>query len=435
MAASRQGSRRTAARRAAKANDVANGTVDTAELQELLNALRAAKRGELGVRLSTRKSGIVGELGRAFNELAATREQTTKELLRVSAAVGRDGKLTERARLTGSEGSWATKLEAVNALIDDLVRPTREVGRVLDAVAEGDLSQKMVLEIDGQPVKGEFARIGSTVNAMVGQLSAFAAEVTRVAREVGTEGKLGGQARVKGVSGVWKDLTDSVNQMASNLTAPGARHRGRHEGSRRRRPEPEGDRRRPGRGGGAQDHGQHDGRPARDLRRRGHARRPRGRQRGHPRRPGAGPRRVGRVARPDREREHARREPDQPGAQHRDRHDCGRERRPQPQDHRRRQGRGARAEGDHQHDGRPAPLVLVRGHARRARGRHRGTPRRPGLRRGRLGRLEGPHGQREHARRQPHEPGAEHRRGHDRRGPGRPRPQRSRSRPPARSPS
>ena len=219
MAASRQGSRRTAARRAAKANDVANGTVDTAELQELLNALRAAKRGELGVRLSTRKSGIVGELGRAFNELAATREQTTKELLRVSAAVGRDGKLTERARLTGSEGSWATKLEAVNALIDDLVRPTREVGRVLDAVAEGDLSQKMVLEIDGQPVKGEFARIGSTVNAMVGQLSAFAAEVTRVAREVGTEGKLGGQARVKGVSGVWKDLTDSVNQMASNLTA------------------------------------------------------------------------------------------------------------------------------------------------------------------------------------------------------------------------
>jgi HAMP domain-containing protein/signal transduction histidine kinase/DNA-binding response OmpR family regulator len=109
-------------------------------------------------------------------------------------------------------------IDAVNSMIDDLVRPTREVGRVLDAVADGDLSQKMVLQIEGQPVKGEFARIGATVNAMVDQLSAFAAEVTRVAREVGTEGQLGGQARVKGVSGVWKDLTDSVNQMASNLT-------------------------------------------------------------------------------------------------------------------------------------------------------------------------------------------------------------------------
>jgi HAMP domain-containing protein/CheY-like chemotaxis protein/signal transduction histidine kinase len=219
LAATEQGKRRTAARRGAPKNGGSNGTVEAAELQELLNALRAVRRGEHGVRLSTRKSGIVGELGRAFNELAEMPERTTKELLRVSAAVGRDGKLSERARITGNEGSWATKLEAVNTLIDDLVRPTREVGRVLDAVAEGDLSQKMVLEIEGQPVKGEFARIGSTVNAMVGQLSAFAAEVTRVAREVGTEGKLGGQARVKGVSGVWKDLTDSVNQMASNLTA------------------------------------------------------------------------------------------------------------------------------------------------------------------------------------------------------------------------
>ena len=172
-----------------------------------------------GVRLSTRKAGIVGELGRAFNELAETREKTNKELVRVSNVVGREGRLTTRAKVQGVSGFWADTLEALNSLIDDLSRPTREVGRVLDAVAQGDLSQKMVLEIDGQPVKGEFARIGSTVNAMVDQLSAFAAEVTRVAREVGTEGKLGGQARVKGVSGVWKDLTDSVNQMASNLTS------------------------------------------------------------------------------------------------------------------------------------------------------------------------------------------------------------------------
>ena len=196
-----------------------DGAVDASDLQPLLAALRANRRGETGIRLSTRKAGIVGELGRAFNELAENRERTTKELVRVSRAVGRDGRLSERAKVEDASGYWAASLEAMNSLIDNLSRPTREVGRVLDAVAQGDLSQKMELEIAGQPVKGEFARIGSTVNAMVEQLSAFAAEVTRVAREVGTEGRLGGQAKVKGVSGVWKDLTDSVNQMASNLTA------------------------------------------------------------------------------------------------------------------------------------------------------------------------------------------------------------------------
>ncbi len=189
------------------------------DLEPLLSALKANKEGQQGIRLSTRKAGIVGDLGRAFNELAETRERTTKEFIRVSNVVGREGRLTTRAKVQGVSGFWADTLEALNSLIDNLSRPTREVGRVLDAVAKGDLSQKMVLEIDGQPVKGEFARIGSTVNAMVDQLSAFAAEVTRVAREVGTEGKLGGQARVKGVSGVWKDLTDSVNQLASNLTS------------------------------------------------------------------------------------------------------------------------------------------------------------------------------------------------------------------------
>ncbi|HSL65026.1 MAG TPA: HAMP domain-containing protein, partial [Gaiellaceae bacterium] len=214
--------KRQTARRAAVAADgggATNGAVPAGELEELLHALREARSGRLGVRLSTRKPGIVGELAAAFNDLTAMPERMTKELARVSDAVGRDGKLSERARLDGAEGAWAAKLDAVNRLIDNLVRPTREVGRVLQAVAEGDLSQKMALEIDGQPVKGEFARIGTTVNAMVGQLSAFAAEVTRVAREVGTEGRLGGQARVKGVSGVWRDLTDSVNRMASNLTA------------------------------------------------------------------------------------------------------------------------------------------------------------------------------------------------------------------------
>src|SRR5213076_2647245 len=124
----------------------------------------------------------------------------------------------ERMSLSAANGAWATTIGAINSLIDDLVRPTTEVARVLVAVAEGDLSQKISLEIEGQPVKGELRRIGTVVNGMVDQLSSFAAEVTRVAREVGTEGKLGGQAEVAGVSGTWRGLTENVNLMASNLT-------------------------------------------------------------------------------------------------------------------------------------------------------------------------------------------------------------------------
>jgi CheY-like chemotaxis protein/HAMP domain-containing protein len=188
------------------------------ELRDLLDALRAAREGRAGVRLRTRRAGIYGELAQAFNELAERREHTTKELIRVSKAIGRDGRLDERARPDGQNGTWLESINAVNAMIGDLARPTVEVARVLDAVARGDLSQKIELTMEGRPIKGEFRRMGTTVNTMVDQLSSFADEVTRVAREVGTEGKLGGQAHVRGVSGVWKDLTDSVNSMADNLT-------------------------------------------------------------------------------------------------------------------------------------------------------------------------------------------------------------------------
>src|SRR5206468_351934 len=143
----------------------------------------------------------------------------SKEIARVGRASGREGRLTDRAHPPAQSGHWADTTDALNTLIDHLVRPTTEVARVIDAVADGDLSQKMQLTIEGQPVKGEFRRIGTTVNAMVDQLSSFADEVTRVAREVGEEGKLGGQAQVKGVSGTWKDLTESVNGLASNLTS------------------------------------------------------------------------------------------------------------------------------------------------------------------------------------------------------------------------
>jgi len=187
-------------------------------LADLCQALAAAEAGEPGVRLSTRKGGAYAEVAKRFNALTKRQNQLSKELARVARAAGREGRLTERVELKGAGGLWEEAAGSVNGLIDDLARPTNEVARVISAVADGDLSQKMALEMDGRPVKGEFQRIGRVVNSMVDQLRSFADEVTRVAREVGTDGRLGGQADVHGASGTWKDLTDSVNVMASNLT-------------------------------------------------------------------------------------------------------------------------------------------------------------------------------------------------------------------------
>src|SRR5438477_270096 len=186
-------------------------------LQELLRALTAARDGDFSVRLPARRGSVMGEIAAVYNQMADTNARMAKELVRVSRVIGREGRMTERMTLT-APGAWGTSRDSINALIDDLVRPTTEVARVIEAVAEGDLSQKMALKIEGQSVKGEFLRIGTAVNSMVDQLSSFADEVTRVAREVGTEGKLGGQAQVEGVAGTWKDLTDNVNYMAANLT-------------------------------------------------------------------------------------------------------------------------------------------------------------------------------------------------------------------------
>src|SRR5213075_1098358 len=142
-----------------------------------------------------------------------------EELSKLAQAVGKEGKLRRRAALPQARGFWAQSVENINALIDDLVHPTNEAARVIGAVAQGDLSQSMALEIDGRALEGEFLRNAKTINKMVEQLGNFAAEVTRVAREVGTEGKLGGQAKGKDGAGVWKELTDNVNSMAGNLTS------------------------------------------------------------------------------------------------------------------------------------------------------------------------------------------------------------------------
>ena len=194
------------------------GAAARLEPAQLLTALRAFKKGDFSVRLPLDLTGIDGEIALAFNDVVELNERMTRELARVSSAVGKDGRISQRGKLPDATGSWQACIESVNTLIGDVVQPTTEVARVIGAVAKGDLSQSMILEIDGRPLRGEFLRIGKVVNTMVNQLGSFASEVTRVAREVGTEGKLGGQAQVKGVAGTWKDLTDNVNLMAANLT-------------------------------------------------------------------------------------------------------------------------------------------------------------------------------------------------------------------------
>jgi HAMP domain-containing protein/signal transduction histidine kinase/DNA-binding response OmpR family regulator len=202
-----------------------NGSLGTAVLndglfsRQLLSAMLSLRDGDFAVRLPSDIVGVDGKIADAFNDIAAVSERRARETSRVSRAVGKEGKLKQRMTVPGVVGGWAEEVGAINMLIDDLVWPTTEVTRAVGAVAKGDLGQSMALEVDGRPLEGEFLRSAKLVNKMIDQLSVFTSEVTRVAREVGTEGKLGGQAQVRGVSGVWKELTESVNQMAGNLTA------------------------------------------------------------------------------------------------------------------------------------------------------------------------------------------------------------------------
>ena len=163
-------------------------------------------------------TGIDGKIADTLNDIIALNDKTSLGIDRISKVVGKEGKLATRIPLGSVGGAWARQIESVNALISDLVWPSTEMARVIGAVAKGDMIQKMDVEVDGKPIQGEFMRTAKIVNTMVDQLGAFAGEVTRVAREVGTEGKLGGQAQVVGVAGIWNDLTVNVNLMAANLT-------------------------------------------------------------------------------------------------------------------------------------------------------------------------------------------------------------------------
>ncbi|MFY9771814.1 MAG: HAMP domain-containing protein [Xanthobacteraceae bacterium] len=175
--------------------------------------------GDFSARMAGDRVGLIGKIADTFNDIVATNQRMAQQLERVGQIVGREGRTRQRVRLGLSDGAWGEMESSVNSLIDDLLWPTTEVTRAIAAVAQGDLLQTVQLDVDGRPLKGEFLRSAEIVNTMIKQLNVFTSEVTRVAREVGTEGKLGGQAQVGGVTGVWKDLTESVNSMASNLTA------------------------------------------------------------------------------------------------------------------------------------------------------------------------------------------------------------------------
>jgi len=186
---------------------------------ELLHALQAIRSGDFSVRMLGEQTGVRGKITDLFNDIAAANQRMAQQLEGVGQSVGRDGRTRQRVRLGVSTGAWGEMEQSINTLIDDLLWPTTEVTRVVAAVAKGDLLQTARLDVDGRPLKGEFLQAATIVNTMIKQLGVFTSEVTRVAREVGTDGKLGGQAQVNEVTGVWKELTESVNSMANNLTA------------------------------------------------------------------------------------------------------------------------------------------------------------------------------------------------------------------------
>ncbi len=189
-----------------------------AEFALILERMQAMRDGDFSVRLPASWTGVTGKIADTFNGIAMANQRIAKELLRVGQVVGKEGRTRERARFDESRGAWGEMEVSVNTLVEDLLRPTAEVTRAIAAVAQGNLTQTVRMDVEGRPLEGEFLRSATIVNTMIQQLGVFTSEVTRVAREVGTDGKLGGQAQVPGVAGTWKDLTDSVNSMASNLT-------------------------------------------------------------------------------------------------------------------------------------------------------------------------------------------------------------------------
>ncbi len=297
------------------------------------------------------------------------------EVTRVAREVGTEGRLGGQANVRGVAGTWKDLTENVNSMASNLTGQVRNIAEVTTAVANGDLSKKITVDVNG-----EILELKNTINTMVDQLNAFAGEVTRVAREVGTEGKLGGQAQLKGVAGTWKDLTDSVNSMASNLTgqvrniAEVATAVAQGDLSKKITVTVSGEILL------LKETSEYDGGSAALLRRRSDARGARGRHRRPPGRSGAGARRRGYVEGSDRLGQLHGRQPDRASPQHRRSLHRHRQRRSVAQDHRGRARRDSAAERNAQHHGRPAQSIRLGGDARGTRGRHRGQAGRPGQR-------------------------------------------------------
>ena len=175
-----------------------------ADLSVVLAALQTMRDGDFSVRLPGSWTGLAGKIADTFNDIVGANQQMAQELNRVGQVVGKEGRTRERTKFQESRGAWGQMEGSVNTLVEDLLRPTTEVTRAIAAVAQGNLTQTVRLDVDGRPLEGEFLRSADIVNRMIQQLSIFTSEVTRVAREVGTDGKLGGQAVVPGVAGTWK---------------------------------------------------------------------------------------------------------------------------------------------------------------------------------------------------------------------------------------
>jgi len=186
---------------------------DPLDVKELLKVLSSVKNGRLDVRMPVTQAGINGRICEVLNDIIEMNERLVAEISSAEITIGKRGNLSKRIELPDAKGEWASGVNSLNNLISDLTSPTLEIAGMINSVANGDLSKHIPLEISGHPLKGEFLRIAKESNQMLSKLRLFSMEVTRVARQVGSEGKLGEQAKIKGVAGVWAELTDSVNQV------------------------------------------------------------------------------------------------------------------------------------------------------------------------------------------------------------------------------
>ena len=326
----------------------------TGQVRNIAEVTTAVAKGDLSKKITVDVKGEILELKNTINMMVDQLNGFASEVTRVAREVGTEGKLGGQAQVPGVAGTWADLTDNVNLMAANLTGQVRNIAEVTTAVARGDLSKKITVD-----VQGEILELKDTINTMVDQLNSFAREVTRVAREVGSEGKLGGQAQVEGVGGTWADLTDNVNLMADNLTGQ-VRNIAEVTTAVAKGDLVEEDHgRRQGRDPRAQEHHQHDGRSAQRLRLGSDPRGARSRHRRKARRPGAGRGRRRHLGRPYRQRQPDGRQPDGPGPQHRRSDDRRRSRRLVEEDHRRREGRNPRAQEHHQRHGRSAQRVRL----------------------------------------------------------------------------